>query len=189
MGCGSSSQKKLMRQVSKGEKVEDAVVRNAEAAKQARRAAGAVSEDFDVFAAAAEKSIDALIGTAEEVPVLGSVFKLLGKCWKAAKSIKKTERGVEKLMRTADRLAKFLKKARRASTFSDEDVEPLVGALQAVEEFLTQRTEAGTVFNALTHEMAAEKVTELDKDLQTAMNEFIGLANVAHVEMTKARSR
>ena len=186
MGCGASAPKenlspdkqKLMRMVSKGESGEEQIEGNLTAAKQAGSAVSAVAEVLMPAAvAAAEKGIESLLEAAGEVPLLGGICRLLDKCWKAAKAIKKTERSVEKLMSTAAGLVEHLDKAK--SALSKEDVEPLEKALTAVAEFLDQRAKAGTAMNALTRETADEKISELNKDLEGAMPKLLNKVGLA----------
>ena len=178
MGCGASQpsdsgkapksrKDAFLRQVSDIKKVEEVVSDKAEAVTQAGRAGAEVAGSD--WVAAAGGAIEALLSTAGEVPVLGGVFRLLGKCWNAAKAIHQTERSVEKLMLTAASLEKHL---RRASALSDDDVKPLADALEAVADFLTQRAKPGTAMHVLTLQKADEKVTELDNDLRRAMQEL-----------------
>ena len=193
MGCGASSQssgptqspdkQKLMRMVSKGESIEGKIEGNIAAAKQAGSAVCAVADEFATAAILAEKGIESLLGTVEELPLLGGVFRLLKKCWQAAKEIKKTERAVEKLMRTAAGLVDHFEKAKR--TLSKDDVTPLEKQLTAVAEFLDERRKRGTIMNALTHEEADEKIDGLNEDLKIAMQAIgcnIGLAVYCQVQ-------
>jgi hypothetical protein len=172
-----------MRMVSKGESIEGKIEGNIAAAKQAESAVCAVVDEFATAAIIAEKGIESLLGTAEGLPLLGGVFRLLKKCWQAAKEIKKTERAVEKLMRTAAGLVDHFEKAKR--TLSKDDVTPLEKQLTAVAEFLDERRKRGTIMNALTHEEADEKIDGLNEDLQVAMQAIgcnIGLAVYCQVQ-------
>jgi hypothetical protein len=167
--------------VSKGESRE----RDVTAVKGAGNAVCAVAEDFATLATVAEKGIEVLLSTAEKFPLLGGIFSLLKKCWQAAKEIKKTERAVEKLMRTAAGLVNYFQKAQ--STLSKDDVMPLEKALTAVEKFLDQRVKAGWK-NALITETANETMNELNEDLKAAILAIscsVGLAIHKEVQQIK----
>ena len=193
MGCGVSSQssgptlspdelnnkQKLMRMVSKGESIEEKIEGNVAAANQAGCAVSAVSEEFAAVAFLAEKGIETLLGTAEELPLLGGIFRLLNKCWHAAKEIKKTERAVEKLMHTAAGLVDLFDEAKSALTGYEDGVKPLENVLTAVAKFFDERVKEGSVMNALTPERANETMNGLNEDLKVAMQAIscsIGLA-------------